>query len=222
MLIYGNPNMTLKAESILQEKNHRTKLANNTLYEKTCKDYFFIDQETNRFYSAFDTVLIIFIVYACLTSAFYVSYGKPEDNFFLDTMEYVVTAIFTIDIILNFMLLKKNKDGNIIRQHSDIASNYAKGWLILDLIATFPFGLVVNNDRGTVFKLIRLIRLPRILKIFDFSRLRSLLKFCYRNSSRQGKVKSQLLARTYYALITMLLLTFFCSYFGGAIFYFMS
>jgi len=137
-------------------------------------------------------------------------------------MEHVVTGIFTLDIILNFMLLKRNKDGNIIMKHSNIAQNYAKGWLFLDIVATFPFNLFLKDNSGTFVKLIRLIRLPRILKIFNFGRVRSLLKFCYRNSSRQGKVKSQLLARTFYALITMLLLTFFCSYFLGAIFYFMS
>jgi hypothetical protein len=124
MLIYGNPNMTLKAESIEMEKNHRIRVTNNTLYAKTCKDYFFIDLETNSWYTAFDTILIIFIVYACLTSAFYVSYGFP-DNAFLQNMEHVVTGVFTVDIILNFMLLKKNKDGNIIRKHSDIARKYA-------------------------------------------------------------------------------------------------
>lgn len=137
-------------------------------------------------------------------------------------MENVVTGIFTIDIILNFILLKRNKDGNIIKSHTNIAKNYAKGWLFLDVIATFPFGLVLNSDRGTVVKLIRLVRLPRILKIFSFDRVKKFMSFTNRRASRQGKVKGQLLARTYYALFTMLLLAFFCSYFLGAIFYFMS
>jgi len=83
MLIYGNPNMILKAESISLERNHRAKVKSNTLLEKTCKDHFFIDVETNQYYTAFDTLLIFFIVYACLTSAFYVSYGLPKDNEFL-------------------------------------------------------------------------------------------------------------------------------------------
>jgi hypothetical protein len=96
------------------------------------------------------------------------------------------------------------------------------GWLFLDIIATFPFGLILNSDRGTVVKLIRLVRLPRILKIFSYDRVKKLNNFVNRRASRQGKVKGQLLARTYFALFTMLLLAFFCSYFLGAIFYFMS
>ena len=58
------------------------------------------------------------------------------------------------------------------------------GWLFLDIIATFPFGLLLNSDKGTVVKLIRLVRLPRILKIFSYDRVKKLNNFVNRRASR--------------------------------------
>jgi len=107
---------------------------------KSCKEYFFIDPE-GTLYSIFDPIMTIAIVYACITSAFYASFGMPEVKVLKD-LEWVVLLFFTVDIILNFMVLRKDKDGKVIKNHLFIAKQYSRGWLIFDVAATFPFDLV--------------------------------------------------------------------------------
>jgi hypothetical protein len=58
-------------------------------------------------------------------------------------LEFVVTVVFALDIILTFLTPYADKDGKMIRNYSSIALNYAKmimpRGLIIDTIATFPF-----------------------------------------------------------------------------------
>ena len=90
--------------------------------------------------------MTIAIVYACITSAYYASFGMPTEYPLLKLLDWIVTLFFTIDIIFNFMLLRKNKDGKLRRSHIFNAKQYARGWLFWDVIATFPFGPVMGND----------------------------------------------------------------------------
>lgn len=75
---------------------------------------------------------------------------------------------FALDIIFNFFRIYKDKEGVEVRSHSDIAKHYASGTLIVDLISTFPFYLL--PDVKLNLKLVRLLRLTRIIKIFDMAR----------------------------------------------------
>lgn len=59
-----------------------------------------------------------------------------------------------------------------MRQHRLIIAKYFKsGWMFLDIIATFPLQNFVG-DNLLVVKLIRMIRLPRILKIFNVNKFK--------------------------------------------------
>jgi hypothetical protein len=110
---------------------------------KSCKDYFFIDPE-GTMYSIFDPLMTLAIVYACVTSAFYASFGMPPNNDVLSALEWVVFGFFFTDIILNFMVLRKDKDGKIMRSHLFIAKHYAARWFFFDVLATFPFGALLK------------------------------------------------------------------------------
>lgn len=49
-----------------------------------------------------------------------------------------------------------------------IANKYFAGWFMVDFVSIFPFGMFFNT--GVVTKLIRLCRLPRLVKLIDPSR----------------------------------------------------
>lgn len=58
------------------------------------------------------------------------------------------------------------------------------GWFFIDIIATFPFYLIErtinvdsnhNTSLGILFKLLRCVRLPKILKLLDFKFLEGIV-----------------------------------------------
>ena len=48
-----------------------------------------------------------------------------------------------MDIIVVFMSEYYDADMNLIQDHKKIASNYIKGWFLLDIFAIIPFELVI-------------------------------------------------------------------------------
>ena len=46
------------------------------------------------------------------------------------------------DIILNFRTTYVNKKGEVISQPKYVATNYLRGWFIVDLLAALPFDLL--------------------------------------------------------------------------------
>ena len=59
-----------------------------------------------------------------------------------------------------------------------IFCTYLRGWMMLDLLACFPFNLVVNEDSGGgggYNSLIRLIRLPRLYRLMRMGRIMKMM-----------------------------------------------
>jgi hypothetical protein len=49
-----------------------------------------------------------------------------------------------------------------------IALNYVKGWLVLDVIAVFPFGLATGNwDIEYLCRLVRISKLPNAVNMIN-------------------------------------------------------
>lgn len=85
-------------------------------------------------------------------------------------MDWLCLASFSIEIIFNCCRQHEMIDGTLVRSHYLILKNYLKsGGLIMDLIATAPLYLLENKNFA-VFKLIRLIRLPRLASVFSIKR----------------------------------------------------
>jgi len=58
-----------------------------------------------------------------------------------------------------------------------IALNYLKGWFFIDAVSIFPFQIFFDDPENGMFtKLIRLARLPRLLKLFDVNRVSQTIK----------------------------------------------
>ena len=59
-----------------------------------------------------------------------------------------------------------------------IALNYLFTWFIIDFLSLFPFDLFMGdeNKNSTTFKLLRLLRMPRLSKLIDVGRIKKILK----------------------------------------------
>lgn len=91
-------------------------------------------------------------------------------------LEHIVFVSFTIEIVFKCMRLPTGVDANE-RSHLQIIKRYIKsGWFFLDFLATFPFYLIPQDpskDSSTyvvTFKLLRMVRIPKILNLLDLSR----------------------------------------------------
>ena len=54
-----------------------------------------------------------------------------------------------------------------------IVKHYLKGWFLIDLIAIFPFNMIVGG--GESLKLVRIFRLPKFLRFLEMSKMDELL-----------------------------------------------
>lgn len=91
-------------------------------------------------------------------------------------------SMFMLDILLNFFTGYYDKEDELsgpIMDCKKIALNYLKGWLFLDVIATFPFQLIelYFQTGGTRYnKLLRLLRLPRLYRLIRLFKCVRLMK----------------------------------------------
>lgn len=51
----------------------------------------------------------------------------------------IITILFIIDIIFNFISCHITKDNVLIHKFWDIIFHYIKGWFILDVLSIIPF-----------------------------------------------------------------------------------
>jgi hypothetical protein len=161
------------------------------------KDHFFI-HPSNQFLQAFENYMLFVIAYSCFTSAYYVAFSFPKDVVFFELMEHLVFASYASDIIINFMKLPADSDPDSqeSRNHLAIMKRYLRsGWFFLDLIATFPFYLfeldaaegdeaASGNSFGPFFKLLRMVRLPKILALVEEKRFDTIIESMVRRQSR--------------------------------------
>ena len=87
----------------------------------------------------------------------------------MNIIEKVVEQIFVLDLLLNFITSYKDVETQIVHMElKAIAKNYIfHGWFFVDFVSVFPFNVFLPT--GQVTKLLRLARLPRLIKMIDIS-----------------------------------------------------
>lgn len=88
---------------------------------------------------------------------------------------WMVEGFFYADLLLSFFQEFRDNDKNIvIRDFWVISMNYLKGWFIIDFLACFPFNIIFSA--GLMLKLVRLARLPRLIKLLDESKFKKTMR----------------------------------------------
>ncbi|CDW82005.1 UNKNOWN [Stylonychia lemnae] len=106
----------------------------------------------------------------------------------LKVLETIMDSCFMMDIIVTFNT-GFYKKGYLVMKRKDIILNYIKTWFILDMLASFPYSWVMDNDKdeendsssgksnnSKVSKAPQLLRLIRIVRFLRFLRLLRVLK----------------------------------------------
>jgi len=175
-----------------------------------------------RFLTYFDGYMLMIIIYSCITTAYFTVFSLPTDSTFFYNMEHIGFTSFTLDFIFNLMRQYRDIDGTFVTEHKRIFTKYAKsGWFFIDIVATFPYYLLATESLITV-KLIRLIGLPRIIRLFNVKSFKKVLTLFVSGDTRSERITSQISVRKIYAIVRLIALAIVICYFVSVLFFFYS
>ncbi|CAI2375652.1 unnamed protein product [Moneuplotes crassus] len=131
------------------------------------------------FKKIWDVVVMILLVYTASYAPFRMAFiTNISTSVFV--FETFIDTLFVIDLLVNLFSAYENEEGRMETRFKKIFMNYLKGWLILDLIASFPFQFLdllgAGTGGGQVNTIRKLARLPRLFRIFRVLRILKLVK----------------------------------------------
>ena len=133
----------------------------------------------NNYKMTWDLLGFLIIFYQSIVIPYRISFDvPPEDGWYY--LEWIMDGVFWADIILSFNtgIYKK---GMLVMQRHRIIWNYVSGWFVLDVLASFPYSLIIesflqNDPNSNLSSLSSTPRLLRMLKIIRFLRILRLLR----------------------------------------------
>jgi hypothetical protein len=86
----------------------------------------------------------------------------------LNILEPITVSIFFLDIVLTFNTAYVDESTDIlITDRMEIAISYARLWLWIDLVSSFPFASMINQSDAKNIGLLRLLRLLKIYRLYQ-------------------------------------------------------
>jgi hypothetical protein len=119
---------------------------------------------------------LFFIIYQSIIIPFRLCFDKDAEGGHL-VFETIIDVCFMMDIIVTFNT-GFYKKGYLVMKRKEIIKNYAKTWFLLDLLASFPYSWVIDEDAGSsaLSKTPQLLRLLKVVRFLRFLRLLRVLK----------------------------------------------
>lgn len=97
---------------------------------------------------------------------------KEETLITLDMLDYVIKAIFALDVVLSFRkAYYVTQTGKEVRDPKKIAARYLKFFFWVDILSAFPFAQITGNVKHKGFSMFKLLRLIRLSKITSLMKL---------------------------------------------------
>ena len=117
--------------------------------------------------------MLLFVAYSCITSMYNTAF-TPPNNQIIYVFDWVVEGVFYVDIILSFFQSYRDEDTMlVVWEFNRTYKHYMSTWFVIDILAVFPWALFFSQ--GVMLKLVRLARIPRLMKILDVSKFKKVL-----------------------------------------------
>ena len=121
------------------------------------------------------------LLYTATVMPFKLAFIDNEGDlwFFVDN---TIDFLFMFDIYVNLNTpIDAEEEGKKIYDRCKIVGSYLRSWLLIDILASFPIGLVEylfvgQSSIGNNNEILRLTRVPRIYRLLRMARLVKLLK----------------------------------------------
>lgn len=230
ILIYGTQNELLDQNKVYKANidelmELKSKKLEKFRVAKKSKSRGCILQPDGCFRQFWDLVILVILMYTALVVpvriGFYVEVFWNIWTFF----DFVVDALFLIDVVLTFFTAVVLDDGQRITDHRTIAWRYVKSWFLIDLVACVPFSLLEDFESELPLKhgyntLLRLLRLPRLYKLFRLARiLKALKRTAYSSASDRIQEFLQMNSRLL-KLLKFLISVFLCVHLMACLWFF--
>ena len=152
---------------------------------------------------AWDLFVGLLILWSVIIVPFRLGFDQePEDNSAMFYLDILVDVMFGIDIFLCFRVAYQDEQLVYVTEPRMIASNYFKGWFMVDFLSTFPIDRIIiafqppdssqaigvmnatiaqvgGDDGGNAarsLKMIKILRLIRLSKLARLFKLKNLVK----------------------------------------------
>lgn len=181
----------------------------------------------STFKMVWDLMIFVIMLYQAIYVPFVLCFAVIEDSGMM-FLEFTVTLIFMLDILLNFntgMFLK----GNLIDDRKLIAKDYLKFWFWLDLVSSFPYDWVLTGnpfepaeiEGSKISKVPRLIRLFKLVRFFRLFRLLKLAKIKKVMMKIEEYVPNNYIVMIF-LLLKLLCVVFFIAHLAACFWYYIS
>jgi hypothetical protein len=189
-LLYGNRGGKRKVtinwdhENVNNENNsNRYRTVGNVGNEATNQDSandevpLFMIHPNSKGKSYWNLIVAILLIYTATIMPFALAFieSQPYDAWFV--FDLMIDILFFIDVLVNCNTAYYNSEGKLISSRIRIFCNYLRTWLIIDLIACFPFGYFEDDESksdqssSNYNNIIRFARLPRLYRLLRISRV---------------------------------------------------
>ena len=160
----------LSISSIIQVKL-RNMNTRSTVKEAMMRRLFY---PNSRFIQIWSLLLFFLLIYVFLFTPWIIAFEEVSigDSFFY--IELMVDVLFFCDILVTLNTAFYVNEFLEMDRYK-IFKNYLKGFLLLDILAIFPFYLFDHYDSKSN-ALVRIIRITKFAKIFRASKLTKILK----------------------------------------------
>ena len=140
----------------------------------------------------------------------------------------VIDALFFSDFLVNCFTAYYDGEGVLITNRKAIFCNYLKGWMIMDLIACFPFDFIDTGqdenqssgggDGGA--KLLKLVRLPRLYRLVRITRIFKMFKSKGNNDTMERIQEALNLKQSSFKIMASVFTALLCLHLVSCFWYF--
>jgi CRP-like cAMP-binding protein len=120
-------------------------------------------------------VMSLLLLYTCTVSTYRICLIDLDATIWLYT-DLLVDVLFLIDVLINANLAYYDRDVNLVTSHIKILKNYAKGWLLVDIVSCIPLQFILESQKNysnllkigrasKLYKLVKIVRLVRMIKL---------------------------------------------------------
>ena len=129
-----------------------------------------------------DHIQMMLIIYIATAFPFKLSYIEDGSYPMWDKAEYFVDFLFFMDMFITFFVPVFIKF-KITYDHKQIAWKYIRFWFWVDLISVFPFDLLIKEEGATYEFAVKLLKTPRLYKIFRLMKMFRTFKASTKNDT---------------------------------------
>ena len=154
-------------------------ITNKTVIKEISTVPLFIFDPSGRFISSWNIFMAMILMYTAIVDPFVLSFIVSEKWDALFLIDACIDFTFMFDLSFTFNTAFYNSENQLVFTRKAIFLNYLKGWLLLDLASSIPFGLLeafLIPSSNSATKLVRISRLRNIPKLLRLSRLIKIAK----------------------------------------------